>query len=246
MIKYLQKGDIGFDCNDPLDYQTASQFKEAGFNFAIRYVSLSQDLAEGDLTKEEVQNILNTGLGLLVVQHVPYSGWSPTAEKGQLYGKRAAEHCYNAGIPAGVCVYLDLEGVLEGQNTSDIIDYCNRWYDAVKQYGYIPGIYVGANSYLTGEDLYFELSFQHYWKSMSAVPDVEYRGYEMAQFASDPFNGIPIDRNTILGDNLGNYPAAYFADEEVIEPDPCSPSGCEGCETLRKYNQILGILGVGK
>jgi hypothetical protein len=35
----------------------------------------------------------------------------------------------------------------------DVIDYCEAWYEAVGALGYIPGLYVGAETLLNGSQL---------------------------------------------------------------------------------------------
>ena len=84
-----------------------------------------------------------------------------------------------------------------------MIDYCEAWYEAVSAAGYIPGLYVGAEGLLNGRQLY-DLSFQHYWRSQSQVPDIPHRGYLVIQFGpSVQINGVWIDLDVALNDNQG-------------------------------------------
>ena len=74
--------------------------------------------------------------------------------------------------------------------------------------GYLPGVYVGANQPLSGDDLYWRLRVTNYWKSASTVPDIPYRGYQMVQaLAPSPVDGVAVDRDVILADNFGGVPA---------------------------------------
>jgi Rv2525c-like, glycoside hydrolase-like domain len=197
----------GFDTDTPLTATTALAFVTAGFGFAIRYLPLdSQDLS-GVLTYAEAVDILENGLALMAVQHVMEPPWKPCASLGQQYGSYAAAYAGTVGFPSGVCIWLDLEGVETGTDPSNVIDYCNAWYQAVKAAGYIPGIYVGYDSILSGDQLYQDLSFQYYWKSGSKVPDVSVRGYCMLQnSASAVLCGVSYDRDDVQSDNLGHVP----------------------------------------
>jgi hypothetical protein len=132
-----------------------------------------------DLTASEALDILGAGLALLPVQHVRPDGWAPTPDLGASNGVHAAYHAFTIGFPPGVNVWCDLEGVASGTPPQQVIDYCNSWYNAVAAPGYLPGLYVGANAILGGQALYQELKFSHYWKSLSIVPDVAVRSYQM-------------------------------------------------------------------
>jgi hypothetical protein len=119
-------------------------------------------------------------------------------------GVNAAKNAQSIGLPAGINIWCDLEGVATGTPAQAVIDYCQAWYNAVKAGGYVPGLYVGAGAILTGDQLYYKLSFQHYWKSMSNVPMVTKRGYQLIQSAQTTGpNNFQIDPDTTQTDNLG-------------------------------------------
>ena len=85
-----------------------------------------------------------------------------------------------------------------------MVSYCNAWYEAVSESGYVPGLYVGAAAVLTGEQLYYELKFQHYWKSASSVPNVAVRGYQLIQAGPDTTaDGVEIDTAATQTDRSG-------------------------------------------
>ena len=197
---------LGFDTNTPLNYDTAKSFYNEGYRFAIRYLSRGSEASE-DLTYEEADAILEAGLALMPVQHVLSPGWHPSGNLGSEYGKNAAINADHVGFPPGVNVWCDLEGVAEGTHAQSVIDYCNNWYDAVVASGYLPGLYVGANSILSGEQLYESLKFQHFWKSESEVPEVAVRSYQMVQYYyPEHVNGISIDKDTTYIDKKGGQP----------------------------------------
>lgn len=191
----------GFDANTVITAAVAQQFVSQGYAFCVRYLSRGPE-KPGDLSPGEAADILNSGLALFPVQHVSAEGWSPTGTLGQQYGVQAAANAGAVGFPPGVNIWCDLEGVKTGTAAQDVIDYCRAWYDAVNTGGFVPGIYVGANAILTGQQLY-DLPFQHYWKSFSRVPDIPNRGYQLVQHGSQPVNGIDIDVDITQTDQKG-------------------------------------------
>jgi hypothetical protein len=201
-------GVWGFDTDTQLAPTPAAAFVAAGLRFAIGYLTMNGPESSSDLTNPEAQDILNAGLALMAVQHVQNPGWVPNADLGTQYGRWAATNAQTVGFPPGVSIWLDLEGVANGTVPSDVIDYCNIWYAAVATAGYIPGIYVGADSILTGDQLYEDLYFQYYWQSGSEVPEMPTRGYCMVQSvsSSDDVDGVAYDRDVTEMDNLGNTP----------------------------------------
>jgi len=137
------------------------------------------------------------------VQHVRNPGWSPNAPLGQQDGQNAASNAQDVGFPVGVNVWCDLEGVGNSVSPQDVIDYCQAWYTAVNAAGFVPGIYVGFGTKLTGQQL-FDLSFQHYWKSQSTVPAIPERGYQLIQFLpSTTAFGVAIDLDITQTDGKG-------------------------------------------
>lgn len=175
-------GAKGFDANLTITGEIARAFKEQGYQFCIRYVGRVQN-ASYDLTAAEARIILGAGLALMVVQHVKQEGWQPTGDLGTQYGADAAQFVRAIGLPPGVSVWCDLEGVAPGTSAADTIAYCNNWCDGVAAAGYSPGLYVGWHSGLTAEQLYDSLRFKHYWQAYNLdqdeVPSV--RGVQLRQ-----------------------------------------------------------------
>ncbi|MES2947633.1 MAG: DUF1906 domain-containing protein [Pseudomonadota bacterium] len=203
-VQTAPNGSRGFDADSVLSKETARQFFGSGYVFCLRYLSRGGQESTSDLTTQEASDILGAGLALMPVQHVSAAGWQPTAALGTQYGGTAASHAQTIGFPAGVNVWCDLEGVDSATTASDAIAYCNAWYTAVASAGYAPGLYVGANCGLSGQQLYQDLEFQHYWKSESQVPVVATRGYQMVQsLVAQPVFGIGIDSDVTQADALG-------------------------------------------
>jgi len=202
-IQAAFSGAVGFDADTVITPEIAQQFADQGYDFCLRYLSLEAEQETLDLSTEEANDILMAGLALMPVQHVREPGWAPTAALGETTGANAAVNAMTVGFPAGVNVWCDLEGVAAGSSANDVIGYCNSWFATVSAAGYVPGIYVGAQSILTGPQLY-DLKFEHYWKSESRVPAIPVRGYQMVQtMVPKPVNGIGIDKNVTQTDAKG-------------------------------------------
>lgn len=198
----------GIDTDTKLTADTAQAFATDGFDFVVRYLTRNASESANDLSTSEAMDILQAGLALMAVQHSPAAGYSPTASLGTQYGQHAAANARAVGLPSGVSIWMDLEGVAENTLSSNVIDYCNAWYVCVLQAGYVPGLYVGAGSILTSDELYSKLRFQRYWQSGSSVPDVSERGYCMVQTISSSYvlDGVAYDLNFVQADNLGDTP----------------------------------------
>lgn len=192
----------GFDADTVITSETATQFKNAGYAFCARYLSLGNGQNAGDLSNAEATAILNSGLALIAVQHVNAYGWTPDTQLGTTHGANAASNAQSIGLPQGMNLWCDLEGVATGTAAEDVINYCTAWYNAVHAAGYIPGLYVGPLAVLNGQQLY-DLPFQHYWKSASNVPDVPVRGYQLLQGLTATVLGIDIDPDTTQNDAEG-------------------------------------------
>ncbi len=196
-------GLSGFDVNSPLTSSAALGFKNAGYDFCIRYIPRTAELIPGNLTNGEGLAILNAGLALMPVQHVALPGWQPNTNLGTIYGNYAATYASQVvQLPPGVNVWCDLEGVAPNTDPQDVIDYCQAWYYALHIAGYVPGIYVGYDTMLSPEQLYNNLSFQHYWRAYNG-PEVATRGFELIQQTEKTLNGITFDPDLTQEDEMG-------------------------------------------
>lgn len=181
-IQPAPAGVRGFDANTVISSDAAADFYKAGFRFCLRYVGRTQ-MASHDLSAEEAENILAAGLALMPVQHVLNPGWQATGDLGAEYGANAATFAQQIGFPPGVNVWCDLECVDTSCSAQDVTDYCNQWHAAVAAAGYVPGLYVGYQPGLTGQQLYSKLPFQHYWAAynVDGVSKPSPRGWQMIQ-----------------------------------------------------------------
>jgi len=217
-------GALAFDTDTILTSTTARAFAEAGIKCAIRYLPrnalATPSAPQGDLTAPEAKAILDAGLALMPVQHVAGAGWVPSESLGTSYGQYAVQNAQAVGLPAGISVWLDLEGVAAGTPAGTIQDYCNAWYDQVAAAGYVPGLYVGANCGLTGTQI-VGTAFRHFWQSGSSVPAIS-TGYCMVQKISGSYviDGVSYDLDTIQTDEYGQTPVWLAPNGSTPAPAP--------------------------
>ena len=198
-VQSAPPGSLGFDANTVITKAVAQKFVAEGHKFCLRYLSRGEQ-PPGDLSEAEANRILDAGLALMAVQHVRNAGWTPTAAMGDQDGQRAGQNAALVGLPPGVSVWCDLEGVASGVTAQAVTGYCNAWFDTVRAAGYVPGVYVGAG-YVLDESQLFQLKFKNYWRSQSQVPNVAKRGYQMIQlFPEIKLNGITVDVDVTQND----------------------------------------------
>ncbi|HET6610227.1 MAG TPA: glycoside hydrolase domain-containing protein [Rhodopila sp.] len=208
-VQAAPSGVRGFDTATPLTFAAAQAFARQGFGFAIRYLSRTTPVTTADLSIGETDGILRAGLALMAVQPCQPEGWIPSDSLGTAFGSAAAANAAAAGLPRGLNLWLELQGVASGTAASIVAGYCNAWYDSVAAAGYLPGLYVGVGQVLTGDQLYHDLKFQYYWKPDSQyVPDIAVRGHCLEQTIDSAFepDGIKYDADITLADSGGNTP----------------------------------------
>jgi hypothetical protein len=203
-------GNLCIDVDEPLDAATCTLFANYGVRGVWRYLS--------DVTTSELAIITSAGLLLFFVNHSRLPGWLPTAAEGTLDAKRDLADFARLGVPVGVHVFFDLEGV-GGDSPSNLIAHLNAWAAAVKAAGYIPGLYVGDQSLLTSAQLYGLPDVHLYWHSGSRVVDIAgaeagpacgWSVYQGSIFDVKIF-GVEIDWDFVGGDFQGRLPIGVAA-----------------------------------
>lgn len=219
-VEPASAGTRGFDTDTVLTSDSAGAFASEGFRFAIRYLTRDGPEQESDLTSQEALAILQAGLALMAVQHVAAAGWVPSAELGLKQGHWTAVNAASVGLPPGVSIWLDLEGVADGTPAAAIMAYCDCWYEVVSAAGYLPGLYIGAEAGLDANQL-SATRFDYFWESGSDVPVPE-QGYCMVQrIGGRTVDGVSYDGDLVLSNAEGATPF-YLA------PSLSSPSGSAG------------------
>jgi Domain of unknown function (DUF1906) len=174
----------GVDCVTVLDAGRAQGLKEAGMAFAIRYL--------GSITAAELATILQAGL---LVGLVTYAD--------QWDGPTTVARLRALGIPAGVTVWLDVESTTTRGDI--LVEEINEWAGILVAAGYQPGMYVGANTPLTAQDIY-GLAVVRYWRSMSLVPEPQC-GYCLQQCPTTTLAGTEVDVDYTRPDYAGRLPS---------------------------------------
>jgi hypothetical protein len=118
------------------------------------------------------------------------------------------------GIPAGVSVWLDLEGMKAFKDDPiRLIAKINAWADKIAAGGWMPCLYVGAPQPLTSAELH-SLHVVRYWKGQGRCVDrtghlaEPTNGWCMTQmWPSITVEGVLIDANMIGQDYRTRAPA---------------------------------------
>jgi hypothetical protein len=188
---------VGFDTIVKLTRADVTRLASTGLSFACRYVGLGAPGA-ADLDAGEVRDITDAGLGVMPVQYARTARWN--ASTGQADGESAARRTIAIGLPPEVTVWCDLEGRIP---LDAVIEYAAGWYEGATNAGVRdPGLYVGAGVPLTSAQLFHDLPFRRYWRSLSQVPNVDVRGYQLLQLFPDDLtiSGVRVDLDVVQSD----------------------------------------------
>lgn len=227
-VKNATTGVLGFDVNTIISLDLAKKFFSQGYRFCLRYISRSPEPAY-DLNPAEAEDILNSGLALMPVQHVRAGYWSANGDLGTADGAMAAKNALFVGFPAGVNVWCDLEAVDPKTPAFDVINYCNNWATEITNAGYLPGLYVGYEAILTSEQLKL-LRFTSYWRSQSNVPNIGGIGFQMIQlYAETDINGIKVDFDVTQSD-FKNKQVSWLVRDNLLDKSTLSP--------MRQVNEL--------
>lgn len=212
-------GVRGFDTAERVTPAAAVACRRAGYRFCLRYVRRDKPHATA-LSASEARSLLSVGIGLMLVQYVESdTSWNPTGAKGTKNGSVAAAEAEVLGVPWGVTVWCDLEGVAPGTASQRVIDYCNRWHSEVTSAGYVAGLYVGYRAGLSATQLYRALRFTHYWSAYNlnadrfpAVRSVQMRQSVRGRADSVPGANVDFQVDRIRADKLGGRPTILALD----------------------------------
>ena len=228
-LVHAQLGSFGFNTNEPLTQDLAEKLAE-DFDFCIRNISLPDEKNLGDLTADEAKDIIDSKLGLTILQHVRAPKWQPDDTLmnednkleflGKSYGQSAAKTAQELGLKHGMVVWLNLSNI-DVTNTSpkSIIKYCESWYKEVFEAKFTPGLYVGDHCGLDSEHLFDYLSFKHYWRGIGySIPNIKRKGYQMRQF---PAEDVKVTINNITSYHLiqRNLTMPDYLEDSVIYMD---------------------------
>jgi Domain of unknown function (DUF1906) len=187
-------GARGCDCVTLLDGHLAEGLAASGrVDFVVQYL--------GSVTAAGLQEITQSGLSVLLVTYADV--WDPA---------RTVNELTSLGYPKGCTAWLDVEGV-KNTTAATLIADINAWATSVSMSGWQPGLYVGANSLLTSDEL-TKLAVVRYWRGMSRVTDrtgilaEPASGYCCTQlFPTQTVAGVSVDINVIGQDWEGRLPS---------------------------------------
>lgn len=182
----------------------AEVLKNTGIDFFVGYL--------GAMNAARLGHVLSAGLAFMPVT---FAGEYKDGAADEIAQLKAL------GIPAGVSVWLDLEGLdAWNMNPVELSRLINRWATDIAAAGWMPCLYVGAPQPLSGADLY-ALKVVRYWLGIGRCVDKSGRdaypacGWTMRQ---DWHNqgvrglnwrgtGVFVDTNSIQCDHRGRLPA---------------------------------------
>lgn len=202
-------GDLIVDTDEALDATSCSVLRNAGIRGVVRYAS--------DLTVHEVDTIIGAGLILYFVNHSRNPGWLPSAIDGKKDANRDLADLLRLGIPKGVHMAFDLEGV-GGGSPSNVIAHVNAHAGGIQAGGYLASLYVGYGALLNSVQLY-ALRSTLYWHSCSRIVDMAGAeaapecGWAMMQISPPNINlfGVIVDYNVVMQDFSKRLPVGVAA-----------------------------------
>jgi hypothetical protein len=197
----LEPGLIGFDTVDIITRPHLAPLVDWGkrFRFACRYLD--------NLTRGELEAIC-AGIGPVL----------PVTYADRFTPEEAIARATVLGIPKGVVLWLDVEGLAAATSIPDLIAKINRWADAVALAGWIPGGYFADRTLLTSAELY-ALRIVRYWRGAARIVDRHSDlaepacGWVLEQLtpANHPFGGTLIDFDVSRTDFRGRVAIAIAA-----------------------------------
>jgi hypothetical protein len=163
---------------------------------------------------------LEAGLAVGVFQGYYVPDWATGPAGAAQRARDAVAQVEAVGYPKGALIWLDSES-WGAVPTAACIAWINAWSQTIRQAGYVDGLYVGAGTPLTADELYQALLTEHYWKSCSQVPPVPQRGYQILQTCGVVVAGVHVDVDWVQADALGGQPLFVVpAAAPATAPDP--------------------------
>lgn len=177
----------------------------------LLYVRYDEQRSAWDWDADELDLVLSAGLGAGFVQRCRRR-WTPTEQLGRSTGQAAVAALQElgapyGGLPRGTQCWLDVEGG-HGRNPAGEIAYGEAWAAELLAAGDQAGLYVGAGSCLTGQQIGALRGITAYWDSLSDVARQTPlpRRWCMEQVRQIEIGGVQFDLNIAGQDTLGGRP----------------------------------------
>jgi hypothetical protein len=215
IARALTTSDVVIDTNTKISRSEALALVKAGVTVIIRYVFFGPARPE-DLDAEELDGLLDAGLTVVVVCHVP-SGpkrsngsdpWHATGDLGRQHSLAAVANAIKAGYvtPDGgprLSFASDHENVSNADR--DAVDYVRQScvVRAASNFGPLP--YIGFAAGVTASDLDAiagdpTCGDPEFWCDFASLKDRPNptRGFALHQHAESQLAGIEVDRDDVL------------------------------------------------
>lgn len=186
---------------------------------------------------EDYHTALAAGLQVQVFQGYWGPAWTGGPSAARQRGAAAVDIARHWGLPAGAIIWLDSEAWPAEVDAAAAAAWIDTWAVTVTTGHYQPGLYVGAQQPLDGEQLWALAAMHRYWRSASDVPTPAHRGYQFLQTAVNiALDTVMVDQDTATHDDLGSAPLAVVADPPAVAPAPGgSPDLLPVLEVIRAY-----------
>jgi len=146
----LPSGSKGIDTIEVLNEKHCQWLKEHGFDFVFKYL--------GSTSKTELDLILEHDLAVSFVTYA--NAWN---------ADNSLRSISELDLPEQTDIFLDVEGT-SPLNYAIVMTSINKWATNIARNKFGIGIYVGADTQLTSEELY-KVYPNRYWHSCSRVTD---------------------------------------------------------------------------
>ena len=208
-IVEIPVGAVGLDMLAPLSADKAAEMASTALQGTRTYPMFFERYVE-NLTRGELDGILATNSGVILVGESRGEGWIPSADFGAMDGERVVSKRKALDAPPGVTIVCDLEGM--GGGPVEAIAYVNAWCRVVQAEDADCG-YVGAGVPLTPSQLY-ALPFRLYYRSLSNVQPVAACDYSILQaYPTIEHCGVEVDVDFVQRDKKGRLPRMIVSDD---------------------------------
>lgn len=224
----------GFDTNRILTPATIACLKQAGYQFAGRYLR--------GFTKQEAQLISDAGLQIVSIHEMgqPTSVNYFSYDRGQKDGVKALRQAQAINQPKGTAIFATVDYDAIQRHLSAIAAYFKGFNDSIKQLGgqYVVG---GYGSGLVLNHLLEAGLLDYTWLCGSTG----YQGYhsftewDIRQGKQVPACGIMIDTDESQGDDFGSWTLNQQQPAPTPQPNP-QPQPTLAPQPAQTYTVVAG------
>lgn len=205
----------GWDTSQTLNSANVAALWNLGtYGWGARYVNLYGQSPAVGIQTPELDAIITTGFGLILVQFARTG--TQTQAMARSDGQAAAERALSLGLPNTMCLAYDCAVF---SSATDAINCSNAWYGGAVSAGWngsFTRVYYEPGVPLTAEQRYQDVAFPGYWITAAGDPNrwPSTRGGQIIQlWPGDRVvtPGVVVDNDAAQEDYLGSYATAAFA-----------------------------------